>query len=644
MENKKELIQIIENQISTLEQYVSNFSIEDEEKVSRNKQIIENNLNQEEFNFNFLRELNLNELLAILPETFNNDLFNLDFYIKSLNTTKYGINMMQTPEVISHIKEILSKIANYLKEKEEKNNTAKESIASYQTKSGELNSLRHKIIDEQNLDETDIEQIFTVVDSIDDKSKAIDLLIAFGENLLREDQINFDNNEEEIEEYIENENKEEIENALINLFKKYNLEFSDFNPRDQKSLINYCNLELVDSILKLLKENDINLGEKYKNDEKIIILKSLAITEILLNGDVDVLKQIFELAKLNKILTNNNQKIDFMLLIENPSRFIKRKKRYYRKGSQTIGTGDNPPKETLIGCADDFIANFKFITSLGGDCYELLKHEVPVDCPHHQILNHQKLYEIYGIDKNYYLRALSCLYFNAQPADVIDQYIEIGFFDYFKYNMSVVNLGTDSLTCYKLLYAAKYTDLEPQNFFSVRNEKKGTKLVLNNKYLNSNPVIANMTSNNCYKLTDKYIPLSEQNNTRKVYETFNNAIAKSDNSDTKIALTRSDSIIPVLDEYFLARDINNVPIIPNIYKFGTVTINKADGQFLKNWDICISRNKVIRIYNTLMQQGITDNNHKESVMYAITKNSILTEVEYNIIYDTITKLMKRREL
>ena len=97
MENKKELIQIIENQISTLEQYVSNFSIEDEEKVSRNKQIIENNLNQEEFNFNFLRELNLNELLAILPETFNNDLFNLDFYIKSLNTTKYGINMMQTP-------------------------------------------------------------------------------------------------------------------------------------------------------------------------------------------------------------------------------------------------------------------------------------------------------------------------------------------------------------------------------------------------------------------------------------------------------------------------------------------------------------------------------------------------------------------
>ena len=178
----------------------------------------------------------------------------------------------------------------------------------------------------------------------------------------------------------------------------------------------------------------------------------------------------------------------------------------------------------------------------------------------------------------------------------------------------------------------------------MRNEKKGTKLVLNNKYLNSNPVIANMTSNNCYKLTDKYIPLSEQNNTRKVYETFNNAIAKSDNSDTKIALTRSDSIIPVLDEYFLARDINNVPIIPNIYKFGTVTINKADGQFLKNWDICISRNKVIRIYNTLMQQGITDNNHKESVMYAITKNSILTEVEYNIIYDTITKLMKRREL
>lgn len=639
MENKKELIQEIEKQISVLEQYISSFSFENEEKISKNKKIIENNMDQTEFDF--LKELNLNELLSILPESFGNDLINLEFYIKSLNTTKYGNIMMKKPEVATHIREILSKIVKYLMMIEEKNNNDKKDVVSYQNKKVELSSLKEKITDEKTLDENDIDGIFEVVDSISDKNKAIDLLISFGEKLLNREQ-SYSSTEEEVEELIENENKEEVEQNLKNIFAKYNLNFYSLNPKDQTLLINYGKCDTVDEILKIIKENNIDLNEKYNMNETIIELKSLVITEILLHGDIESIKKIFELAQKSQLFTEDEfRKNNIILLLRNPACFMKRKRRHYRRGETTISSKAKP-KETIRGLADDFIANFKLLISLGAEPEELLKKEYPLEGPHSQILNHKKIYELYGIDKRYYLRSPSCLHFNSQPADVIDQYIEIGFFNYFKDNMTIVNLGTDDLNCYKLLYAIKYTNLDPKNFFKTRNEKKlGPKLVINNLYLDSNEVIQNMTKNNCYKFVGKYIPLSEKTNTKSLYEKFNDAIARSDNAETNIALTRKDSIIPLLDEYFLVKDEKNLPVFPNVYKFGTVAINTASGEFVKEWDIIISRNKVLRIYNTLMQQGITDNNNIESIIYSITRNSILTEVEYNIIYEAVINLMKK---
>ena len=75
-------------------------------------------------------------------------------------------------------------------------------------------------------------------------------------------------------------------------------------------------------------------------------------------------------------------------------------------------------------------------------------------------------------------------------------------------------------------------------------------------------------------------------------------------------------------------------IYPNVYNFGAIDTPRG------TWNINISRNKVLRICNELMKHNV-EIDDMDTIMFIVTKNSILTQEEYNIIYQQIESIRKK---
>ena len=56
--------------------------------------------------------------------------------------------------------------------------------------------------------------------------------------------------------------------------------------------------------------------------------------------------------------------------------------------------------------------------------------------------------------------------------------------------------------------------------------------------------------------------------------------------------------------------------------------------------VIISRNKVLRNYELLIRHG--QGGKFEALMYALTKNSILNEEEFNLVFDCAKKVLEKR--
>lgn len=610
MENQKELITLVEKQISNLEEYISSISIIGIEKIRTNKNIVRAILETE--NINFLKEIKLDELISILPESFNSDLTNLDFYIKSLNTS-YGKGLSSFPQVIEEIKQILSRILEYLNVLEKESIRNNQAIEHYSQVKAKLIVIKDKISKNKRMTTTEIDILFEVLNRIQDKQKVLELLIYAGEMSLNNELEVTEDESFEDEEIIENEDLELSKQQIIEVFQKHRLDFYKLQKRDQNSLIKSGDYKKIDELLDIFDKYEINLSSKY-GEESILNLKSLAITEILLYSNKEVLDNMFKTAVDNKIMIPETDRIDIMLLLKHPARFIQKKRRYHLRGGQKvydIHAGE------LVGCSDDFFKNLEYFTSRGIDAKEFYKISNVPELPHRQILNNQNIFDFYGIDKMNVLKTLSC-FSSTNPADTIDQYIELGYFNYISNNLSLVNFGPEDHRCYKLAYALKYTDIPPQKLFTQRG---GISL----KILEENEEISGLNADNWENKLNRYIPFKDQ---EELINTYEKAIRKNNTLDTSLA--ENSPIIKSLDAMFLEEDRK-----PEVYNFGaTMTPNGYV------WKINISRNKVLRIYSILMKEGLADDT--DSIVYAITRNSILSEEEYNIIENGVKSIKQRR--
>ncbi len=114
------------------------------------------------------------------------------------------------------------------------------------------------------------------------------------------------------------------------------------------------------------------------------------------------------------------------------------------------------------------------------------------------------------------------------------------------------------------------------------------------------------------------------------------------NDETKFKVT--NTIIPEIEERSsydrIIDKCQNIPITNSIFSNPyIVSINKYidyDSPLIYNFDgIIISRLKVLRIYNILLKNGIEDS--LDSLLYAITYNTIISSTDYSKIYNCVKK-------
>lgn len=632
MNSQKELLELIEKQIDAINKHISSISIKNYEETKKNKTIIEDNSSLT--NFNFLTNFDLNELKQILPNTYEADLANLSFYINILNTSYANELNKGHKEVLEQIKNILSKIHTYLTDLSKKQEEEKKEIATFETTKTKLSQLKNKIkSSEEHFESEEIETVYKILSTLEDKNKAIDLLISFGEEILKPKEVSIES-EEEKEYFYENKDKQAIEEQIRIIFNKFNLNYDIFynnlSTLQQKEFINYVKPNNVEDILNVLKEFDISLNDSYCNN---ILLqhKAKQLKELFMYSNGDTIRKVLNCANKEKIYNNEildvngNIKtgIDFNLLLDSPAKFIERKRRYKLRGNELL---DIKFGQDSFGAANDFINNVELFKSLGVNPIDLCKNATVSVIATDKIKQIISIFNMYGLDKGYYTKTLSC-FDSIHQADILDQFIELGQFNYILKNMSRCKLMPDSPIFYRLVYGIKHTNLPMESM------------------INKNGVFTHLINEGSKKEGIPSFDINAYNKQRKVNQTATfygddqvykayNELVNPLSSNIMLAISRDDSIVKILDEHFLVKTENGQMIYPNIYNFGTIDTPRGP------WQINISRNKVLRICNELMQHN-ANMNSMDTIMYIVTKNSILTQEEYNIIYKQIDNVREK---
>ena len=639
------IIKEIAYKITELENKINTIVIEDNSELIKEKQIIDEN--SELSDFDFLDDLDIKKLKDMLPESFSHDLIRLTYYQKSLKTRRININLHQTQEKIQIIKEILFKIEEYINIQEIRRKSEQTRKEKYLQSKNILIKLSKKLQNGDELDENDLEIAYEYAKKMDDRSAAVDFFIQFGEELIaRTIPESTVEKEDEIEYINQNKDMKKNKEDIIRVFNNHNLNFYDLYDEDQKELIEYGNYDKINDILNTFDRYKIYLGSLH-NNEVILKIKSSQIKVILLYSKKEIIEEVFDTIKKYKIFLTEEGMLDTVKLLERPQKFIEKKMRYKRKNSGIININKgNPGKNPYIGTASDFIKNLEFFMNLGVNKeYYMTKCDTVQEVNHELIKINKIIFDMYGLKPEDYLETLSCFRVKS-PDAIIDLFIEMGSFRYVKEHMSVVQFNLEEKPEYYMVAALlrftnlTWRDITYPNSYKLRTTKLKQELLK-----------LGITLENCY--THFYTPLTtvgvaennkQRENVKQFFNKYDSIIDRSYNYDTTIALNSKDSIIPELDEKYLLRDGNGKMIHPTIYNFGTVKyeIGKnpdTNEPIYKKWDINISRNKVLRMYNTLLENGIENN--IDTIMYAITKNSIITLEEYNIIKNKVQNILEK---
>lgn len=627
MTGQNELLKLIEKQIEVINKYVDTVSFESMNDVDKNRKLIEDNI--ESNDFIFLKEFDINELKRILPDSYNQDINNLLFY-KSILSSSYRDLLNKQIDVVEQIKDILSRIHTYLVGIISKQEEDKKKVISFGKVKMNLEILKDKISsNNQEFSDEDIETVYTMLDSLDDRDKAIELMISFGEELLSNKQV-IDNKKDDNDDDMINEDPLVIYDELGKIFSDYGLDFEVFynklSDREKKEFLNYVKVNNVKDILEVLKEFDISLNDIY-SECSLLLYKSSQLKTLFIYSNKDTLRNVLEVARDEKILYdgislgNGSKKIgiDFDLLLEQPFRFIDRKYKW-KENKKRDGVGKN--SNDVFGASRDFIENLILFKSYGINPIDFCNNSKVSIIPNKKIRKIIDIFNLYGIEKERFIKTLSC-FDSVYLSCVLDMFIELGRFDYIKKNLSRCRLDVDNIIFYRLIYALKYTNIPMEELI----DKNGrfTSLIVNGISKSDKDKVIPMTDLNKRNMVNQ---IKDNNESFDEYDKLYSSY------ESDISLAKDSDFIRLLDNNYLNRSILGEVIQPGVYCFGSIDTLRG------KWYINISRNKVLRICNNLIKNDIKIDN-MDVIMYMITKNSILTQEEYNIIYNEVDKVRKR---
>lgn len=447
------------------------------------------------------------------------------------------------------------------------------------------NLIIEKVKNSKNLNSNDIQEIYKVISisniNINDSIKIMRYI--FNESLNMKINLSEINN---TSYFVDNNNFEiKVTNLEVNdvvvLFNNYNLNFDMFNEDDKKDILKFGNLDRITTILDAFSKYGVNLSD-YGS------ARSTAIKCILLYSNSSNVISLINKFKKYGIIVEKDNKLDISILLERPSRFI----------NKTINKMKGV-KGGVAGCYEDVLMNLEYFSNEGLDVGLIFaKSRGCFDIPHERILEIVNIFKLYGIDKMMYLKSLSC-FTSKNQAEIIDLFIETGYFNYLKNNMSRIKQTTSSPIFYKLVMANRM-GIVPKMYGKL----------MSSDITNDNKEYLGINKNNGKDIIGQYV--FEFDNR----ENYDLIINSSDCNSIIVSSNIYSDLINLLDENYKKDDI--------LYNINGVML---------------SRIKFLRLFNCLVTNGVDLN--VNTIMYCLTKNSIINLEQFNIVYNDINKILKK---
>lgn len=343
---------------------------------------------------------------------------------------------------------------------------------------------------------------------------------------------------------------------------------------------------------KLLMKLDVIRKETTLNgiDDVLRTLKEMNIVvnetipdEIIYMSTGKIIKEV---VNIYKKMTGNSCEQCFKILCHHVSIFVK--------------NGDNSSYH-------DFIKNMYMLDELGVQPERIYLMDIEALCINHNRLKKNILtLERYQIPRECYLKSITVLKSGKNLSDELDIWVELGngeAWTYLKNSLSI--LVSNNIKDFR-------------NKFRILRDL-GINITINDKYkslkkdlfrdldlINSQGIVT-LDNKRCEV---SFVPYKVDN---PQYDELMN----------KRFIDRQEDMVSKNELY--QRFINSVECVKNSY------------YLIPGLKIRVSKNKVYRVFNNLLNNGVND--EREMLIYAITYKSAITEEEYNTICEFVDKLL-----
>ena len=387
------------------------------------------------------------------------------------------------------------------------------------------------------------------------------------------------------------------EEELHDILEIYNLDINDLSLVSKKKLLLYGNISNIRNILDILNDNNIHISFKENGNKlvEILLLSNSSNILTIISNIKDDLGIEFNEYTLNEL---------FKQYLTIPSIFVKglkvyekdRKNKTPKNSKETGETKDN----LVFGGFNNYLLNRELFIHEGIDMKKVMS-----SCPsvlpesNRKIKNNLIKYNMYGIDKKSIYSTLSSLK-AISPLEVLDQFLEAGFYDYITGCLTTTLKGINSEELYQLINARRSGLNDEQIFLTY--EVGNTGITRKKRRLS----ILEQYDSNKLSGVEEY----KQEKREDLDELLDEFVLISDE-------VLNDDLIKKMDRLFEKEE--------NIYNINGVVI---------------SRYKVLRLYTLLLKHNMGS---LENLKYVIFKNKIISKDEQKMINDLLNNTLVEKK-
>lgn len=388
------------------------------------------------------------------------------------------------------------------------------------------------------------------------------------------------------------------------IFKKYGYDFDRLDTEFQNKILEFGVIGKIKEVLCVLYQLNIKIDEK----ENGYFLMSLVLA-----GDKESIARTMKFILSKNVSVEKLFKIPSVFISEDNTEFNREKTNRFKIVDHSIFSEDKP---YIVGTAEKFRNNTLLLERYGLSLKSILdKYPQVLIVDSERLYNNLEMFLEYGFSftKNKRLidSSLSALT-SIRFCDIVDQFIEVH-----PYGIKYLR---DNLSCIKTISSAFDVIFYSMYYSNVlEGEDRAFRRIISNnrEYLCLQGDINN-------RFGEAYMGITDTNKV-SVTNTF---IPKFKDQDKYKNILEKNKY-RVID----------VDIFDNRYIQKINTFSDDQEPLIYNFDgIRISKIKVLRIFNILIKNSIIGN--LDSFMFSISYNTIISEDNYNKLYDLIKDTIK----